>query len=199
MTRGAAIACALGLAAAAACDAGERTPDWSRMISQPKLLPYGDTTEFPDGRAMRTPPAGTVARERVDDPVVRTGRTAAGDAEAVPLPVTRALLERGRRRFAIACATCHGVAGDGDSAVARSMQRRRPPSLHEPRIRALTPGAMYRVIADGYGVMPSYAKLLEPADRWAVVAYVRTLELAWTARLDALPPAIRDDLARRLP
>jgi mono/diheme cytochrome c family protein len=79
------------------------------------------------------------------------------------------------------------------------MQRRRPPALHEPRIAALTPGAMYRVILDGYGVMPSYAAMLDIADRWAVVAYVRTLALSWTARLDALPAAVRDDADRRLP
>jgi mono/diheme cytochrome c family protein len=162
------------------------------MITQPKLLPYGEAAMFRDGRAMRPLPPGAVPREGLPDP-------APGDGDTLPVPVTRALLDRGRRRFAIACATCHGIAGDGDSPVARAMQRRRPPSLHEARIAALAPGALYRVIADGYGLMPSYAALLAPDDRWAVVAYVRTLELAWTARLDALPPAIRDDVARRLP
>jgi mono/diheme cytochrome c family protein len=201
MTPRIALLCAAWFAASwlCACDNGDATPDWSRMITQPKLLPYGETQLFADRRAMRPVPAGTVARDWIADPVRRTGRTGAGDAHAVPLPVTRALLDRGRERFAIVCATCHGTAGDGDSAVAHSMQRRRPPSLHEPRIVALVPGAMYRVITDGYGLMPSYAKLLSPDDRWAVVAYVRTLELSWTARLDALPPAIREDALRRLP
>jgi mono/diheme cytochrome c family protein len=192
------LACA---AALAACDNGDALPDWSRMIAQPKLLPYGETALFADGRAMRPLPAGTIARDWIADPAVRTGQTASGntDIEAIPVPVTRALLDRGRRRYAIACATCHGTAGDGDSAVARNMQRRRPPSLHEARIAALAPRALYRVIMDGYGLMPSYAKLVASDDRWAVVAYVRTLQLSWTAQLDALPPAIRDDVARRLP
>jgi mono/diheme cytochrome c family protein len=192
------LACA---AALAACDNGDALPDWSRMIAQPKLLPYGETALFADGRAMRPLPAGTISRDWIADPAVRTGQTASGntDVEDIPVPVTRALLDRGRRRYAIACATCHGTAGDGDSAVARNMQRRRPPSLHEARIAALAPGALYRVIMDGYGLMPSYAKLVAPDDRWAVVAYVRTLQLSWTAQLDALPPAIRDDVARRLP
>jgi mono/diheme cytochrome c family protein len=184
---------------AMACDNGDATPDWSRMITQPKLLPFGATELFADQRAMRPLPAGTVAREWTADPVVRTGRTPTGDALTVPLPVTRALLDRGRERFAIACATCHGLAGDGDSAVARNMQRRRPPSLHEPRIVALAPGALYRVITAGYGLMPSYAKLLAPDDRWAVIAYVRTLELSWTAKLDALPAEVRDGALRSLP
>ncbi|HEY0481145.1 MAG TPA: cytochrome c [Kofleriaceae bacterium] len=191
---------AAGAAGATGCDNGEATPDWSRMITQPKLLPYGDTELFPDGRAMRPLPAGTVPREWIPDAAKRTGRApGGGDLDELPVPVTRALLDRGRNRFNIVCATCHGVAGDGDSAVAHHMQRRRPPSLHEPRITALVPGALYRVITDGYGVMPSYAKLLTAGDRWAVVAYVRTLELAWTARLDALPPATRDDATRQLP
>jgi mono/diheme cytochrome c family protein len=183
----------------AGCDNGEASPDWSRMITQPKLVPFAATELFPDGRALRPVPAGTVARGAIVDAERRTGRTAGGaELAAVPLPITRALLERGRERFAIACAPCHGVAGDGDTPVARSMQRRRPPSLHEPRIAALSPGAMYHVIDAGYGVMPSYDTLLAVDDRWAVVAYVRTLELSWTARLDALPSEVRDDLARRL-
>jgi len=182
------------------CDNHGATPDWSRMITQPKLLPFGATDLFDDQRAMRPVPAGAIPRAWIADPARRTGCTADGaDLDAAPLPVTRALLERGRERFTVACAPCHGVAGDGDSVVARNMQRRRPPSLHEPRLVALTPGALYRVIASGYGVMPSYQTLLSVDDRWAVVAYVRTLELSWTARLDALPGAVRDDAGRSLP
>jgi mono/diheme cytochrome c family protein len=191
---------ALAVAWLVGCDNGDATPDWSRMITQPKLLPYGDSELFDDGRAMRPLPAGTVPRAWIADPARRIGRGAnGGNVDRVPLPITRALLERGRQRYAIACATCHGVAGDGDSAVARHMQRRRPPSLHEARIVALAPGALYRVITAGYGVMPSYAKLLSSDDRWAVVAYVRTLELSWTARLDGLPAPLQGELARRLP
>ncbi|MGH2899265.1 MAG: c-type cytochrome, partial [Solirubrobacteraceae bacterium] len=138
------------VAALAACDNGDITPDWSRMITQPKLLPYGETDLFADQRAMRPLPAGVVARERLADPQIRTGRDAAGhDLTDVPLPITRPLLERGRGRFAIACAPCHGIAGDANTVVAHDMQRRRPPSLHESRIVALTPGALYRVITDG--------------------------------------------------
>ena len=230
---------ALLIASATGCDNGDATPDWSRMITQPKLLPFGATDLFADQRAMRPLPIGTVARETLGDRARRTAALAdpagvpgvsgvpgasdaaprvaptapaigdaapraaptapaIGDAAELPVPVTRALLERGRARFAIACATCHGVAGDGDTVVARNRQRRRPPSLHEPRIVALSPGALYRVIVAGYGLMPSYAKLVEPADRWAVVAYVRTLELSWGAKLAALPAEVRGDAARRL-
>ncbi|MEO8842742.1 MAG: cytochrome c [Kofleriaceae bacterium] len=179
----------------AACDNGGATPDWSRMITQPKLLPYGAAAQFADGRAMRPRPAGVVAIDRITDPARREGRTAEGLVATIPLPITRALLEHGRERFDVACAACHGVAGDGETPVAHAMQRRRPPSLHEPRIAALSPGAMYRVVAEGYGVMPSYATLLSVDDRWAVIAYVRTLELAWHAPVAALPA----DVTRGLP
>jgi mono/diheme cytochrome c family protein len=177
---------ALVLALVIACDNHGATPDWSRMITQPKLLPYGAAAQFEDGRAMRPQPEGVIAVDWQPE------------ATTFPAPITRALLERGRERFAVACAACHGLDGEADTPVARAMQRRRPPSLHDARIVALTPAAMYRVIAVGYGVMPSYATLLAPADRWAVVAYVRTLELAWHAQLAALPAAGRDAATREL-
>ncbi|HEY0191671.1 MAG TPA: cytochrome c [Kofleriaceae bacterium] len=176
---------AIALLVVLGCDNGESTPDWSRMITQPKLTPYGASELFADGRAMRPVPAGTIAREATID----TG---------MPV-ITRALIDRGRARYAVVCAPCHGVAGDGDSVVAHNMQRRRPPALFEPRVTELAPAAQYRVITEGYGLMPAYASVLSVADRWAVVAYVRTLALSWTARLDRLPPAVRDDATRRLP
>lgn len=190
----------LVVAVIAGCDNGGSTPDWSRMITQPKLLPFGEATQFDDHAAMRPVPAGTVPRNRIPAVERREGRTAAGaPVEMIPVAITRELLDRGRNRFDIFCAACHGVAGDGDSAVARNMQRRRPPSLYEARIAALPPGALYRVIVDGYGLMPSYASMLPVDDRWAVIAYVRTLELSRLADLDKLPPAIASDVARRLP
>jgi hypothetical protein len=190
----------VGLVLLAACDNGGATPDWSRMITQPKLQPFGATELFADGAAMRPVPPGTVARERVADVQRRLGLSTGGRVvDELPIVVTRPVLDRGRERFAIFCAACHGIAGDGDSAVARNMQRRRPPSLHEARIARLTPGALYRVVALGYGVMPSYATMLSVDDRWAVVAYVRTLELSWRADLESLSPSIRADIAQRLP
>lgn len=178
---------AFALAVAFGCDNHGTTPDWSRMITQPKLLPYGVTAEFPDRRAMRPRPAGVVATDWQPD------------ATTFPAPITRDLLEHGRERFDVACGACHGLDGQAETPVAHAMERRRPPSLHEARIVALAPAAMYRVITDGYGVMPSYAALLSPADRWAVIAYVRTLELAWHAPVASLPPGVRDALTRRLP
>lgn len=180
------------VAALAACDNGGDTPDWSRMIDQPKLIPF----EAP----MRAEPDGVIARDYITDVRVRDGRDAAGvPIGALPVAIDRALLARGRDRFELVCATCHGVAGDGDSPVARAMERRRPPSLHEARLVALSAGELYRVIREGYGLMPRLGMLLDAHDRWAVVAYVETLQLAGAARLDALPPAIAADARRSLP
>jgi mono/diheme cytochrome c family protein len=152
----------LAALALVACDNGGSLPDWSRMIDQPKVLPFGET-------AMRTPPRGTIAHGEHTPPVTAT----------IPVPITRALLERGRNRFAIACAACHGVRGDGDSPVAHAMQRRPAPSFADRELAQKTAGELYIVIRDGDGFMPSYAAMLDDADRWAVVAYVRTLQLAF--------------------
>jgi mono/diheme cytochrome c family protein len=164
-----ALLAALAVLAVAACDNGGTTPDWSRMITQPKILPFGETP-------MRQPPAGTIARDWQP-------QTTTAETTTIPVPITRELLDRGRQRFAIACSPCHGVRGDGDSAVAHAMQRRRPPSFADPKLVALTPGKMFDVVTHGYGFMPSYAGLLEVHDRWAVIAFVRTLQLADGARL----------------
>jgi mono/diheme cytochrome c family protein len=155
-----------------ACDNHGTTPDWSRMITQEKVLPFEV--------AMRQPPRGAVARDW-QPPL------AGDETTVIPVPITRELLERGRERFAITCAACHGELGDGDSPVAHAMERRRPPSFSLPRLVALTPGKLYEVVTDGYGFMPSYAGLLNERDRWAVVAFVRTLQLAGGARLAREP------------
>ncbi|HEY4058681.1 MAG TPA: hypothetical protein VGM39_18840, partial [Kofleriaceae bacterium] len=99
---------ALLLLACIACDNRESTPDWSRMITQPKLLPYGAASQFSDDRAMRPVPGGTVPRDWIADDERREGRTEEGLPVAViPVGISRQLLERGQDRFRIACAACH--------------------------------------------------------------------------------------------
>jgi mono/diheme cytochrome c family protein len=144
---------------------------------------------------MRTPPAGTVAYRSALDPVVATGLGPDGRPVAtVPLPLTAATLARGRSRFEIICAACHGVLGDGESQVALNMSLRRPPSLHA--YRDVPDGHVFRVITHGFGLMPSYAPALSVEDRWAVVAYVRALQLSQYAKVEQLPPAAREALEK---
>ena len=186
--------------ALAGCDDREAIrhmhPSLERMLTQPRSDPYGASTFFADGRAMREPPPDTVARgaERVE-----SGRADGRYLDAVPLPLTRALLETGRRRFETYCAACHGVAGDGRSVVAEKMERRRPESLHSERVRALPAGRVFEITGDGYGFMPGYADALSPDERWAIVAYLDALRLSRAAPVASLPPPVQAELRREAP
>jgi mono/diheme cytochrome c family protein len=168
--------------------------DLERMLDQHKAEPYEPSPFFADGQAMRRPPAHTVPRTRVTRaPELVSGRVDDRYVEHVPVAVDAALLERGQDRFRIFCRTCHGPLGDGQSQVAENMKFRKPPSLHEPRIVAFPPGQLYRVMAEGYGLMPAYASELSINDRWAVVAFVRALQLSQNTRLVELPRELQDE------
>jgi mono/diheme cytochrome c family protein len=187
---------AMLLSAASGCDNREAfhelEPGLERMQLQPKVVPYASP--------MRRPPADTVvAHSGDDDRRFAEGRTDGGYVDRVPLAVTRALLTRGRDGFERVCATCHGILGDGVSVVADKMEMRRPPSLDEPRIRALAPGMVFTVVTHGYGLMPSYAQMLDVEDRWAIVLYVQALQLSGGARVSDLSATMHDELAREAP
>lgn len=168
------------------------------MLEQDKVKTYRPSDFYPDGIAMRAPPAGTVARGAALPPEVRTGLQADGTPlPRIPIPVTREMLQTGRKRFEIICATCHGLVGDGRSLVARNMSLRPPPSLHDYASRP--DGYIYQVITRGFGLMPSYSAELPVEERWAVVAYVRALQLSQRARLAEAPPEVRARLEREAP
>lgn len=171
---------------------------------QPKANRYKESEFFSNGLSMMAPPEGTVPRERItQNPVLTTGRLPDGPPQpngeplpiytaTIPIPVNRKLLDLGRKRFDITCATCHGVVGDGDSIVARQMSLRPPPSLHKYTDRPS--GYFFEVMTKGFGMMASYAAELTIEERWAVVAYVRALQLSQSTPATALPPAIRQRL-----
>jgi mono/diheme cytochrome c family protein len=171
----------LGLALATGC-----AEDLQRMLDQQKSEAYEASSAFEDGRVMRTPPLGTVPHN-------------AGDTRPQAAPeLTAQLLDRGEDRYRVFCQPCHGALGDGRTEVARSMTLRKPPSLHEPRLMRLVPADLFQVVTEGYGLMPSYAAQLAPNDRWAVVAYVRALQLSQSVELSALTPPIREESSRWL-
>jgi mono/diheme cytochrome c family protein len=162
---------------------------------QPRVQNYGASEFYEDGIAMREPPADTVPRERVVlQPALSTGKTTGPTGETYlttfPLKVDRELVELGRKRFDITCATCHGPVGDGDSIVARQMALRPPPSLHNYANRPV--GYLYEVITRGFGLMASYAPELDVRERWAVVSYVRALQISQATPLDRLPADQRE-------
>jgi hypothetical protein len=178
---------------------GCQTTSIDFLERQPKAVAYRASDLFLDGRAMRPLVEGTVARERrlFANPAITTGKDSGGDLTRIPLPVTRATLEQGRRHYDTTCAMCHGLLGDSDTMVAHKMALRPPPSLVIPPVSEQAVGHQFRVISEGYGVMPSYAAEIDVEDRWAVVAYLRALRLSQSAPLDRAPPEVRRRLEGR--
>jgi len=152
------------------------------MTQQPKLKTYAPSTIWPDGTAARPLPAGVVAQ----------GDSVRAAEEATEPPVSDDLLARGRERFDINCAPCHGLAGDGDGIiVAHGFPA--PPSYHVDRLLAAPAQHFYDVVTRGYGVMYSYADRVVPRDRWAIAAYIRALQLSRHATV-AQAPEIEEKL-----
>ncbi len=173
------------------------------MDFQPRYVAQGPGPLFADGRAMRPPVPGTIPWSRPPvDPVLETGQHAGKPVDSFPLPVTAALMARGRERYNIYCAVCHGVAGDGRGPVAiRALERAEPGwvaprSLHVEAVRNQPVGQLFQTITRGLNTMPSYAAQLSPEDRWAVVLYIKALQRSQNARLEDVPPEKRGSLER---
>lgn len=142
----------------AACDRAD-------MVAQPKSANWDRDTAFADGSSMRQPVPGTEPRDEPNLPV------------AQPPAITQVLLERGQQRFDIFCSPCHGRSGDGQGMI---VQRGfpAPPHLWTDKLVAAKAAYLYDVITNGHGVMYSYADRVPPADRWAIIAYVRALQVS---------------------
>ena len=162
------------------------------MQDQPKYRPQRPSQFFADGRSERQPVEGTVARGTLDeDPAFYEGKDAAGkDIDTFPIAVDRAVLDRGRQRFDIYCAPCHGRIGNGLGMIVRRGFKE-PPSYHIDRLREAPVGHFYDVISNGYGAMLNYAAQIQPRDRWAIVAYIRALQYAENANVNDLPQEAR--------
>ena len=167
-------------------------PEWAfpGMKYQPKLTQQAASAFFADGRSDRAAPPGTVAASygpagqplRSDD-FLYLGKAPDGSwARGFPpsVKVDMKLLERGRDRFTIYCSPCHGAVGDGNGVTQASTAWAPPPSYHDDRLRKMAEGEIFNTITNGKGQMNPYADKLAPADRWAVIAYVRALQRAQT-------------------
>lgn len=174
--------------------------DLERMGDQPKYTAYEACDVCPEGTIMMQPPAHTVRRDAVIAPTdVAQGRAPGGGwVDAIPMAVDAPLLVRGRSRFDIYCAACHGRLGNGISKVAENMALRPPPNLLGPPYDTYPPGRIYAVISEGFGLMRSYAVELDLRDRWAVVAYLQVLQLAQHVALSELPPDRQEEAKRWL-
>lgn len=170
---------------------------FSDMVRQPRLRPQDQFAFFPDGRASRVPVEGAVARGAPDpnDPVI-TGRYrgTTNYLEVNPAPVTRELLERGRNRFEINCAPCHGLQGDG-KGISTRLGLTAIAQLHDPRIVRMCDGEIFNTIGRGRGLMQGYARAIAPGDRWAVVAFLRALQLSHLGLLEDVPQELRSEFS----
>jgi len=166
------------------------------MHVQPRYNPYDPSDFFGDGQSARLPVAGTVPRGDLTlgpNELLYTGKLNGQPADAFPYPVTKEIVERGRERYNVFCSPCHGFSGDGDGMI---VQRgfRRPPSLHEDRLRTAPAGHYFDVISNGFGVMYPYGYRVAPRDRWAIIAYVRALQLSRQVPIADVPDAERGKL-----
>ena len=164
------------------------------MQDQPKYIPLCSSAFWPDGRSARLPVANTVARGNLrEDEYFYTGKINGQEGDKFPLPVTKELLERGQQRFTIYCTPCHSRVGDGDGMI---VQRglKRPPSYHEDKLKKAPIGHFYDVMTNGFGAMLNYSAQIPPADRWAIAAYIRVLQLSQDATLADVPAADRDKI-----
>ncbi len=157
------------------------------MHNQPKYKPMRYSAFFPDQRVARPLLPGTVARGHLnEDALFYTGKDGDQPAAVMPFPVTGEVLARGQERFNIYCTPCHDRTGAGNGMI---VQRgfKRPTSFHTDRLRAIPVGYIYQVISNGFATMPSYAAQIPPHDRWAIVAYIRALQLSQHAAVDDVP------------
>jgi mono/diheme cytochrome c family protein len=159
------------------------------MDKQQRYLPQEENTHYRDRRAMRPQVPGTVAVGELDaDEHMHRGQVDGKPATSLPTTVKldRALLERGRGRYDIYCTVCHDGAGTGNGiAVKRGMLP--PPSFHEPRIRVMPLGQLFDVISRGARTMPAYGPQVPVRDRWAIVAYIRALQVSRAATIEDIP------------
>ena len=186
------------------------------MFRQPKFRPQRENAMFADGRAMRPLAANVEAttdllvsdkltpKDAADDQRIRQGTEQPADGKTrfvarIPLPVTMELVERGRERFDIYCAACHGYGGYGDGTVSRRAAEMQtagsadaagwvaPTNYHSDDLRGRPVGHLYNTIANGIRTMPAYGKQISIVDRWAIVAYVKALQRSQNAKAEDVP------------
>ena len=166
------------------------------MQDQPKVKPLRGSTFFADGLGSRQPIEGTIPRGYLrSDTEFFTGKKAGAqgapanaqtgaqsnsfpdDVDTFPLPVTQEVVERGRARYAIFCSACHGLTGNGDGMIVRRGFRRAA-SFNDDRLRQAPVGHFFDATTNGWGAMPSYAAQIPVQDRWAIIAYIRALQVS---------------------
>ncbi len=188
------------VALATGCENSGPSRDFERMVNQSYFQAYKESEFFPDHRAMREPPQGSLPAGRMQLPAaLERGIVDGTYVEKNPVLLTTMFVEMGGQRFGVFCAPCHGIQGNGFSVVARKMTLRAPPSLVSDRIRQFPDGKIFRIITEGYGLMPKYEQEIPIVERWAIVAYIRALGIqAAGIPLERLPQPIRQQAEKTL-
>jgi len=164
------------------------------MYDQPRCEPLERSAFFPDLRSARPKLDGTIPfGTPLPNPALNTGRADGELVTQLPVELNAVLLQRGRQRFDIFCSPCHGRTGDGTGMIVQRGYRQ-PPTYHSDRLRGAAVGHVYDVITNGFGAMPSYASQVPVADRWAIVAYLRALQLSRHAQVEELPGDLQSSL-----
>ena len=165
------------------------------MHDNPRSEPLEASRVFADGSASRMLVEGTVPRGHLnEDEFLHTGKVGGMPVTEFPFAITKKELDRGEDRFNIYCAPCHSRLGDGQGMVVLRGHRQ-PPSFHIDRLRDAPPGYVFDVITSGFGAMPDYRAQLTVEDRWAVVAYLKALQLSQHATVADVPEAERGRLS----
>ncbi|MFC5864866.1 c-type cytochrome [Acidicapsa dinghuensis] len=168
------------------------------MHNQPKMIPQRHSAFFDDGRSVRQQVPGTVDRGQViEASYLTTGLVNGAEGDTMPFPVTMTVLARGQERFNIYCSPCHSRVGNGKGAiVGRGYYT--AGNFQSARLRQAPIGHFFWVMTHGYGAMPNYSVEIEPADRWAIAAYIRALQLSQNAARTDLPAGAHVDHMRDL-
>ncbi|MBI1881547.1 MAG: cytochrome c [Chloroflexi bacterium] len=157
------------------------------MHDQPRYESLEKSAFFGDGQSARPRIADTVPHDQLRvDPILYAGQFNGDLAPTFPFTVTLEVLQRGQERYNIFCAPCHGRPGDGQGIMAE--YELDVPSFHTPDMRNEPPGYYFDIITHGTRLMPSYASRIPPRDRWAIIAYIRALQLSQNADLSNVPP-----------
>ena len=192
-------------------DKSRRTPlqIFADMKRQLKLRPMTPNGFFANGVSSQLPPPGTIARSKplnvgarevypFEDMPVTTGRLTGKTnfVELNPFPVTPALMQRGQQRFTIYCTPCHGAQGDGKGITQKIGAMAVVANLHDKRIVELADGELFNTISNGKNLMGAYGPQISVEDRWAVIAYLRALQLTRLGTEADLPPELRANLKK---
>lgn len=168
------------------------------MDTQEKYKPQAEGDFFEDHSTMETPVAGVVAREylRDDDAFYRGIDENGNFLKESPVPLTEEGLARGRERFGIYCAVCHGPVGDGKSIMVEK-QYIPPPTYHQDRLRQMPDGEIFNTVSNGLRNMPSYKNQIPVMDRWQIIHYLRALQRSQDATISDVPPQLREELKKK--